>query len=122
MTMRRVGLTLLFALTLQSALAAPLSYKIFEAVTVDNTSGGVGFTRSLIVAGSGHKAAQQAWCRLETAEIRYTWDGTPPTTTVGTLLEIGDVLILQGTDVLLAFRAIRTGGSSGKLDCTYSAP
>jgi hypothetical protein len=36
-----------------------------------------------------------ATCRLETAEIRYQVDGTAPTTTVGTLLEVGDVLTAQ---------------------------
>lgn len=94
------------------------AYLAFEQVTVANTS--IGFTGSKITP-TGLPMATSASCRLETAEIRYTIDGTVPTTTVGTLLEIGDVLTLNGHDVLAQFRAIRTGSTSGVLDCTYSA-
>jgi hypothetical protein len=59
--------------------------------------------------------------RLETAQIRYTVDGvTAPTTTVGTLLEIGESLLLWGTQDIQNFKAIRTGGSSGVLDVHYA--
>lgn len=101
--------------------AQAVSYIAFEQITVDNTAGGKSFTTAKITP-SGLPMATQAVCRLETAEIRYTVDGTAPTTAVGTLLEPGDVLTVSGHDLLVVFRAIRTGSTSGTLSCTYSAP
>lgn len=95
------------------------SYLAFEQVTVANSA--IGFTATKITP-TGGPMATQASCRLETAEIRYTVDLTAPTTTVGTLLEPGDTLVLSGHDVLANFKAIRTGATSGVLDCTYSTP
>lgn len=121
-----------FALILSALLAvvvasvtsvAGVSYIASEQITVAATA--IGFTTSKITpnGGPGQAQAVTAICRLETAEIRYTNDGTTtPTSSVGTLLEIGDVLTVQGHDVLVNFKAIRTGGSSGQLDCTYSSP
>lgn len=99
-------------------------YVAFEQVTINNTAGGVGFTAlKLSPNGSGtDPQATSASCRLETAQIRYTVDGTAPTTAVGTLLEVGDPLLISGNDLLRAFRGIRTGASSGVLDCTYFQP
>lgn len=99
--------------------AAALAEDRFEQITVDNTAGGVAMTTTKITP-VGQPQAQYASCRLETAEIRYTLDGTAPTTTVGTLLEIGDTLPIAGHDRLFKFRAIRTGATSGVLDCTYT--
>lgn len=88
----------------------------FEQLTVANSS--VGFTAAKI---SGSPQAFQATCRLETAEIRYTFDGTTtPTSSVGTLWEPGETLQFTGHDILVAFRAIRTGATSGVLDCHYA--
>lgn len=98
---------------------AAIEYTAFEQVTVGASA--IGFTSSLIVQGNGHQQAVMATCRLETAQIRYRIDGTAPTSTVGTNLEIGDTLVLQGADVLVRFSAIRTGGSSGQLNCTYTS-
>lgn len=113
--MRAALLVLLVSLTVTLSAA---SYTKFEALTVANTS--VGFTAANINNTTGaHPSATQSACRLETAEIRYTVDGTTPTTTVGVLLEIGDQLVLNGNDTLNNFRAIRTGATSGVLDCTH---
>lgn len=112
----------LFLLLLSATSLHAWSYLGFQQLTVDSTSGGVGFTSSTINAGGAHPAATQAQCRLETAEIRYTINGTTVTTAVGTLLEVGDVLVLTGNDVLNNFRAIRTGGTSGVLSCNFTTP
>lgn len=85
-----------------------------QALTVDNTVGGVSLT---IPTG-----ATACWMRLETAQIRYTVDTTAPTTTVGWLLEIGEILELQTRVEMSNFRAIRTGGSSGTLEVEYWGP
>ncbi len=89
-----------------------------EDVTVANTAGGVGFTTATI-APSGQRPAHRAVCTAETAQMRYTYDGTAPTTGVGHLLEIGDTLVIEGISNVAAFRAIRTGGTSGHIMATY---
>ena len=116
--MRRVMIGLFLV-----ALTVPLSawsYVAFEQVTVTATA--IGFTAATINQGNGHPGAAIAVCRLETAQIRYRLDGTAPTSSVGTLLEIGDYLTLSGSDLLVNFSAIRTGSSSGVLDCNYFTP
>lgn len=98
------------------------SYVAFEQIAVANSA--IGFTASKITPSGapGQSQAVVASCRLETAEVRYTVDGTTPTTTVGTLLEVGEILTVQGHDSMLLFKAIRTGATSGQLDCVYSTP
>jgi hypothetical protein len=87
----------------------------YEQVTVANATVGLTATKY-----SALSPLARAVCRLETAEIRYTVDGqTVPTTTVGTLLEISDVLTITGQLDLEKFRAIRTGGTSGVLNVSY---
>lgn len=111
-----MGLALVVGLLVQQASA--VSYIAFEQITVAGTA--IGFTTAKI-RPSGLPQATQATCRVRTAELSVTWDGTTPTASVGMLLEIGDTLVLTGNDVLGLFKAIRTG-SSGQLDCTYTAP
>lgn len=96
-----------------------ISYVAFEQITVANSS--IGFTAASITPG-GLPEATIATCRLETAEIRWRIDGQVPTTTVGTLLEIGDTIVVSGHDSIVRFRSIRTGATSGTLSCTYTAP
>lgn len=99
------------ALTLQAA-------DRFEQVTVDATAGGVKLTVATYDP-SGEKQTVTTRCRLEGAEVRFTYDGTTVTTTVGTLLEVGETLKLTH-DRTIKFRAIRTTGVSGTLDCNYT--
>lgn len=86
-----------------------------ESITVDNTAGGKAFTTAKIAG------MRYAFVTVETAQVRFTIDGTAPTTTVGHLLEIGDILKLDSAEDLAAFRAIRTGSTSATIHCTYSA-
>ena len=115
---RRYGLLLLLLVTLYSVAVSAWSYLAFEQITVGATA--IGFTTTIITP-VGQPQATAASCRLRTAEVSYTIDGTTPTATVGTLLAVSDILTLDGHDVLVNFRAIRTG-SSGQLDCTVSRP
>ena len=80
-------------------------------LTVDNTAGGVG----LGTVPTGTKYAE-LYC--ETAQVRFTVDGTAPTTTVGRILNPGDTLKLATNDFTL-FKAIRTGSVSGQLQGDY---
>ncbi len=86
---------------------------VHESLTVDATVGGVGFV--------GHAANRYAFITCETAQVRFTIDGTAaPTTTVGHLLNPGDILKLDSNADIAAFRAIRTGATSGVLKATFS--
>lgn len=100
--------------------AAPLlaSTYAYEQITVAGTA--VGFTSAKITP-SGSAPMQFAQCRLETAEIRYAYDGTTPTSSVGTLMEVGEYIAFTNHEDMLNFKAIRTG-SSAALSCTYKAP
>jgi hypothetical protein len=101
-----------------ASLAHAITYIAFEQVTVGASA--VTLTAAKI-SPSGVQPTQ-GYCRLELAEIRYTTDGTTPTSTVGTLMQIGDGLPLPDHDYLVKFQAIRTTGVSGQLDCTYVRP
>lgn len=111
--MRRI-----LAFLLVFALAAPLAagqiqVKTFEQLTVANTAVGITAT---VLKPDGQNQISKCNLRLETAQIRYRWDGTAPTAAVGTVLEVGDVLVLEGYDVASSIRFIRTGATSGVLD------
>ena len=94
-----------------------------EAITVDATAGGKGFTGTVVRtwdSGTAVKTvASEVLVSAETAEMRYTVDGTTVTSTVGHLLSIGDVVVIAGLSNIDNFRAIRTGGSSGALKVTF---
>ncbi len=93
----------------------------YEAITVSNTSGGIGFSKTEREPVSGlykGSSAQTVFCTLETAQIRFTLDGTAPTTSVGHLLEAGQTLTIKNPGDIKNFRAIRTG-SDASLKCTY---
>lgn len=89
-----------------------------EALTIDNTAGGIALTAATY-APAGAPGAVRAVLTLETAQIRWTYDGTAPTTTVGHLMETGEKVALTGAETIARFRAIRTGGTSGVLHITY---
>jgi hypothetical protein len=86
---------------------------IFESVTVANTA--IGLTAATYTPRSGSSQVVRCTMRLETAQVRFRYDGTNPTSSEGTLLEVGEVLTLSGFDFLEDFRAIRTGATSGVL-------
>lgn len=95
---------------------AQAAYVDDEQITVTNTAIGLTATK---IRPAGRPQANYAVCRLELAEIRYRLNGSAATASVGTLLEVGDTLPIRGNDLLANFSAIRTGGTSGQLDCTY---
>lgn len=113
--MRRLLLLILVVAAVQ---VDAISYAAFEQITVAGSS--IGLSASKITP-TGLPMATLAVCRIRTAQISYTIDGTVPTASVGTLAEVGDVLTFSGHDVLALVRMIRTG-SSAQADCTYTAP
>lgn len=107
---RIAGLALVILMTGGFVLSQDLV--TFETLTVDATVGGVGLATATIKP-SGQPQMTGCTGRVATAQIRYRYDGTAPTSTVGTLLEIGDTLTLEGLPYLVAWRGIRTGATSG---------
>lgn len=118
--MRQIGLALAILL-LASAASAQWAYLRFYQLTVDNTSGGVSFPSSVVNPSGGTQAARVT-CTLEDAAIRYTVDGTTPTTTVGMPWSVGETLTIQGNAAVGNLKAIRTTSTDGVLSCTFSAP
>lgn len=88
----------------------------FEVITVSSTA--VGLTASKY-APAGAERADSAFLTLEGGEIRYRYDGTNPTASVGHRLSDGGYVVLIGQNQLEKFKAIRVGGSDGSLSTTY---
>lgn len=84
----------------------------FESVTVSNTA--IAMT---VTAGNGF-LPQVAEIVVEDAAIRYRTDGTDPTSSEGTAVEIGGVVTLLNSGEVTQFRAIRRDGSDAKIKVT----
>ncbi len=90
----------------------------YEAITIDGTAGGVALTSTMIQPTAGiHRLS--ALISIETAQIRYRYDGGAPTATEGHVAEAGDILVVNGVNNLKNFRAIRTTGVSATARVTY---
>jgi len=111
----RVSLVLVFMLFIVAVVRGedifrPTSY---EALTIDDTAGGVPLTvAKYFTAATSKIVADYAVFAVETAQVRFTVDGTAPTTTVGVLLNPGQMWILSTFEELKNFRMIRVGGSA----------
>ena len=93
-------------------------YKDYESITVANTS--TAFTANKVKTNAvPTEYARVAFCRLETAQIRYWLDGIDPTSSEGILLQVGETLIIHGYTNIDRFRAVRTGSASGVLRVHY---
>ena len=93
-----------------------------ETVTVANSS--IGFTASKIKPTTSDNQAELATFKVECATtspcpIRFTLDGTTPTTSVGILLNEGDEVSVYSYLNISRFRAIRTTSNSAKLEAIY---
>ena len=86
----------------------------YESITVADTA--IGITSTLYSATS-YKALR-AIVTAETAQMRYRMDGSDPTASEGHLLNPFDALMLENSDQIAAFRAIRVSASSGVLKVT----
>ena len=88
-----------------------------EALTVSNA------VKTLTAATYivGERYSQAAFITLEDADIRYTYDGTTPSATVGHLLTQGSALTLMGHHDISNFKAYRAGSVDGTIHVTYEA-
>ena len=87
-----------------------------EEITIDNTVGGVGLTASKLTASPKPK---EVFIFCETAQCRYYYDGTAPTSTSGFIFNPYDTVRIKGVSNLTNFKAIRTGLTSSKLTICY---
>ena len=87
----------------------------FETITV--TTAVKGLTAATYT--SGGNTARRVIITVENAQIRYRYDGTDPTATVGHLLNPMDALTLIGTAAVKNFRVIQKGTTNGKISVTY---
>lgn len=90
----------------------------YESVTVAAVA--IGLTDAKIKPAAGLQRIR-ALITVETAQIRYRYDGEDPTASEGHLAEIAASITIHGARNLENFRAIRTGGTSGTLRVTYHA-
>lgn len=100
-----------------------------EAITIDNTAGGVGFTAGTINPTCTDcplnvLRATRADCTTEPAafSFRVTITGTTVTTSVGTLIAAGTSFTIYGYSNIAAAKFIRTAGTSIAMYCVYSRP
>lgn len=108
--MKRIVFILILVLALCGMAQTSEAINEFQVITIADTA--IGF--SAISAG----AIVKAFCTLETGQIRFRFDGENPTSTVGHVMDIGQYLILEKFQVG-SFKAIRTGGVSGALSCSF---
>jgi hypothetical protein len=107
--MKKILLLVILILGLSSFVMAASSD---ETITVSSTA--IGLTAAKITAFTSY-----AICTLETAQIRFRVSGYNPTSAIGHILDIGNVIELTTIEEMVKFRAIRTGVSDGVLTCTY---
>ncbi|MBM4285815.1 MAG: hypothetical protein FJ128_11300 [Deltaproteobacteria bacterium] len=92
----------------------------YEVITVSTTA--VGLTGTKIRPTSGTfkgLTAQAVLVSLDNGDVRFRIDGGLPTASNGHSLTSGDTLVLNGSQSLLNFRAIRQGDTNGILRVTY---
>lgn len=87
-----------------------------ESITVSSTA--IGFTAATINPQRRIKP-DKAVFTVETAAIRFTVDGSTPTSTVGFLAQIGDIVTINGEHDIKKFRAIRTDSTDATIQPIY---
>lgn len=90
-----------------------MTSEAYEQVTIDATVGGIDLTAAT------YGTARYAEIDVEVASIRFTVDGTPPTATLGHLVNPNDIIRLTSNEDIAAFRAIRTGSISAVINASY---
>jgi hypothetical protein len=91
-----------------------------ESLTVDTNLNVLTASKYKDSVSSG--GATDAFITLETANMRYRYDGGSPTSSVGHILYDGGVLILKGQNQMSNFKFIQTGANSGSIYVTYERP
>jgi len=105
--MKRVSFLIILSLLLSVTAVQSQRRTTFEQITVANTA--IGITAAI------RDGMAACGFRLETAQVRWRIDAVP-TASVGTLLEVGDVMTVSRAEDLMTVKFIRTGTTSGLLN------
>ena len=89
----------------------------YEQLTV--TAGVQVLTPSKYAGAQNYEAGASASITILGGDIRYTYDGTTPSATVGHVLRDGGVLVLHGQNQMSQFKAYRYGAADVELSCTF---
>lgn len=93
-----------------------------ERLSVDQTSGGTGFTAAKRKPTTGDAAgftAKIVYVKVEGAGITWTSDGTAPTATTGRQQFPLDEFEVMGPTEISQFRAFAQTGTDATLDCEF---
>ena len=92
-----------------------------ERLTVTNAV--TTLTAALYATGAYRQRASRVQITVEKAAIRFTQEGTDPSAVVGsevgTLANIGDVLLLDGQQAADDFKATRAGAVNAVIEVVY---
>jgi len=113
--MKKIISAIIFSFLVISSLAYARAYNT-ESITVSNTA--IGFTDATINPERRIKPIRAVFV-VEAAQIRFTVDGSTPTSTVGFLAEIGDIVTINGEHDIEKFKAIRTGAVDATIQPIY---
>ncbi|KKL18426.1 hypothetical protein LCGC14_2475670 [marine sediment metagenome] len=86
-------------------------YDVDESVTVSSTA--------KILTASKYGNRSEAFITVEVAAVRWWTGDTPPTATVGHLLNVGDVIKLHSALDIQNIKFIRKDGADATLRCSY---
>ncbi len=89
----------------------------YEQLTV--TTGVQVLTPSKYAAAQGYERGASAMITVLGGDIRYTYDGTTPSATVGHVLRDGGILTLEGQNQMEQFKAYRYGTADVEMSVTY---
>lgn len=98
----------------------------YEAITLDATAGGIGFTAATYNPTvtdqlSSFSRAEVAVVNCTGAQARYRIDGAGAVTSAnGMLINDGDWFVIYGYANIAAFKGIRTGAVSVTCNATFS--
>lgn len=111
-------LLLILALIVLAAPVAALQWRYVKTateVTVGASATDL-FTDADVQEGSGHPQVTLATCSLTGANIRISYSGTDPTTSLGEVLTPG-VYTITDTTTMLNLRGIRDDGTDATWNC-----
>ena len=89
----------------------------YEDITVATTA--IGLTSTEYDIDTVKPTVRMVACYNDAQPIRVRLDGSDPTSSVGTQMNDKDIIIIEDYDDITDFRAIRQGGTSSTLRCTY---
>ena len=85
----------------------------FETITVNTV---IGLTTSILDSSPKPK---EAFITVESAQIRFRYDNTDPTSSVGHILNPMDSITIKGYSQMRNIKFIKIGASNGTLQVTY---